>query len=393
MTFTERLAHLPDNKRRELERVARIIFDEFEDAQKTRLSDKDRKGRILKLILFGSYARGDWVEDRKSGYTSDYDLLVIVNTERFADQHVSWEKAGERFVRELTVTRHLATPVNFIVHSIMDVNDQLAHGRPFFIDIARDGVVLYEARGHALASPKKLTADEMRAEARRHFDHWFPLARHALKLAQDSIVDNVNRDAAFMLHQATERLYHCVLLVLTLYSPKSHRLSNLRSHAERTDPRLIEAWPRDTKFARRCFTRADRAYVDARYSAEYIITGEELAWLVERVKILIEIVGSICAEQLETSRKAEAWTYDNIVAAETAIEILNQARAMILSRHREISEDDRELAAKLRTRRRELLALQKTISPEDPSAARAITETWGLRIKDQERFWRELDIG
>jgi len=65
---------------------------------------------------------------------------------------------------------------------------------------------------------------------------------------------------------------------------------------------------------------------------------------------------------------------------------------MILARHREISEDDRELAAKLRTKRRELLALQKTISPEDSAAARAITETWGLRIKDQERFWRELDL-
>ncbi|MFC5387166.1 hypothetical protein ACFPLB_14485 [Aquamicrobium segne] len=30
----EALGHLPDNKRRELERVARILFDEFEDAQK-----------------------------------------------------------------------------------------------------------------------------------------------------------------------------------------------------------------------------------------------------------------------------------------------------------------------------------------------------------------------
>lgn len=30
-------------------------------------------------MLFGSYARGGWVEDRKSGYRSDYDLLVVVN--------------------------------------------------------------------------------------------------------------------------------------------------------------------------------------------------------------------------------------------------------------------------------------------------------------------------
>ncbi len=57
---TERLAHLPDRKRRELQHAVRILFEEFEDAQKTKLSDKARRGRILKLVLFGSYARGDW---------------------------------------------------------------------------------------------------------------------------------------------------------------------------------------------------------------------------------------------------------------------------------------------------------------------------------------------
>ena len=88
MTLPDRLAHLPDRKRRELEQVAAILFDEFEDSQKTAISEKAKRGRILKLILFGSYARGDWVEDRASGYISDYDLLVIVNSETFTDlQH------------------------------------------------------------------------------------------------------------------------------------------------------------------------------------------------------------------------------------------------------------------------------------------------------------------
>ena len=88
MTLPERLAHLPDRKRRELERAAQILFGEFDESLKTKLSEKGRRGRILKLILFGSYARGDWVEDRASGYISDYDLLVIVNSETFTDlQH------------------------------------------------------------------------------------------------------------------------------------------------------------------------------------------------------------------------------------------------------------------------------------------------------------------
>jgi hypothetical protein len=101
-----------------------------------------------------------------------------------------------------------------------------------------------------------------------------------------------------MLHQATERAYHCALLTLTLYSPKSHRIKVLRSQAEGVDNRLIAAWPRDSRFSRRCFELLSRAYVEARYSAKYAITTEELTWLAERVKALQDLVEAICRERL-----------------------------------------------------------------------------------------------
>jgi predicted nucleotidyltransferase/HEPN domain-containing protein len=386
----DRLAHLPDRKRRELERAAQILFDEFDESLKTKLSDKAKRGRILKLILFGSYARGDWVEDRKSGYLSDYDLLVVVNEERFAEQYDSWEKAAERFVQELTITRQIGTPVNFIVHTYQDVNSQLAQGRPFFVDIARDGIVIYEAPGHPLASPKPLAPEEARAEARQHFGQWFPKAARRYHLAQLAREQGYSAEAAFELHQAAEHLYHCVLLVLTLYSPKSHRLTVLRSQAEGIAPQLIDVWPRDSRFAKRSFTRLDRAYVDARYSSHYEITGEELAWLVERVKLLQETVAAICAERLEPDGATGSWTYDNIVTAEIAIGILNQARGMISARLYEIKDANPALTKTLRAKRRELLALQQSIHSDDPDAAKAIAATWGPRVKDAARFWREL---
>src|SRR3546814_5520065 len=85
----------------------------------------------------------------------------------FTDLQTWWAVADDHLVRELTVTRHLSTPVNFIVHSLMDVNDQLARGRPFFADIARDGIALYEAPGQGLAMPRQLDAQERHAEADR----------------------------------------------------------------------------------------------------------------------------------------------------------------------------------------------------------------------------------
>ncbi|EPE97093.1 nucleotidyltransferase protein [Rhizobium grahamii CCGE 502] len=64
------------------------------------------------------------------------------------------------------------------------------------------------------------------------------------------------------------------------------------------EPRLIAAWPRDSRFARRCFELLSRAYVEARYSAQYEITPEELAWLTARVRSLQEVVKIVCLEHL-----------------------------------------------------------------------------------------------
>ncbi|ADU12226.1 HEPN domain protein [Asticcacaulis excentricus CB 48] len=298
LMLADKLEHLPDVKRRELTRVVQILFDEFEDATKTALSDKRKAGRILKIILFGSYARGDWVEDRSSGYRSDYDILIVVNGQAFTDLQDYWAKADEHLIREYTVTEHIRTPVNFIVHSLNEVNDNLARGRPFFVDIARDGIMLYEAPGHPLVAPKPLTEAERLAEARGHYDLWISKASSALSGAAFYMERGEKNDAAFLLHQAAERAYHCLLLTLSLYSPKSHRITMLRSQAEVLDDRLKGIWPNETKLHRQAFDRLRRAYVEARYSASYSIGEDELSWLSERVGLLQKTIEAVCQDRL-----------------------------------------------------------------------------------------------
>jgi len=297
LTLTDTLDHLPANKRRELARVLEIIFSEVEQFRATKLSAKRSNGEVLKVILYGSYARGDWVEDRLSGYRSDYDILVVVNSDNFAQEQDLWLALDERLLQE-QIAHQIETPVIPIVHSLHDVNDQLSRGRPFFVDIVRDGKVLYEEEGHPLTQPKPLTKEEANDEALRYFEQWLPDASYWLKQGQNAIADGMPKHAAFDLHQATERLYHCLLLTLTLYSPKSHRIKVLRSKAEDLDKRLIGAWPRDNRIARRRFELLSRAYVEARYSPNYEISAEDLAWLVEHVKVLQEVVSVICRERL-----------------------------------------------------------------------------------------------
>lgn len=291
------LDHLPQSKQRELGHVVRVLIEEFEAAHAMGTLKWKKAGRVFKIVLYGSYARGDWVDDPVGGYQSDYDILIVVNDERLAEFEF-WSAAEDRLMRDVLITKVLTAPVNFIVHSLSDVNRQLEKGRPFFIDIVEQGIALYEAEGFPFAQPRELPPEEARIEAQKHFDEWFPSAEQRLDLATIALSKGYLKPAAFDFHQATERFYHCVLLVTRLYSPKSHRLRFLRSQAELVAPELAAAWPRADKFSRRCFELIREAYVNARYSPNYEITETELHWVSERVSALQELVKAACEERL-----------------------------------------------------------------------------------------------
>lgn len=295
------LDHLPPQKQRELERVVQLIFEEFDDAFALSRHEWKKAGRILKIILYGSYARGTWVDEPHTakGYQSDYDLLVIVNDKRLTDRVKYWAKLDERLMREYGVTKTLHTPVNFIVHTLQEVNDGLAHGRYFFMDVAKEGIALYQSDDIELHAPKPKTPEQALAMAQEYFGEWMPAASGILETAKFSVEQGRLKDAAFLTHQATERLYHCILLVCTFYTPHVHNLGFLRTQAERIDPRLTYVWPRDTRRDRARFEKLKEAYVKARYSKHYRITKEELEWLGEQVQELGRVVHKICSERLE----------------------------------------------------------------------------------------------
>lgn len=293
------LDHLPAAKQRQLERVVETIFDEFRGA--TENATGPRKGaRILKIILFGSHARGDWVDAPLSAnqYKSDFDILIVVSQKELTDRAAYWAKAEERLIRAYTIEKTLHTPVNFIVHSLHEVNDGLSHGRVFFMEVAKDGIALYDADDRELAAPKPKTAQQAAETAREYFEEWMPLATSSQKIYLFCVSQHEYRDAAFNLHQATERLYACLLLTLTFYTPYNHNIAFLRSIAEGLDRRLYGIWPEDNRQDRAMFQKLKEAYTKARYSKHYKISEEELTWLGERVEELGRVVHQVCSDKI-----------------------------------------------------------------------------------------------
>jgi predicted nucleotidyltransferase/HEPN domain-containing protein len=305
-SMNKRLDHLPDGKRRELAFVVDVVREGFAHAVAQRTAPRFREGRLLKIILFGSYARGDWVEDPVGRYFSDYDLLVVVDHEDLTDVPEFWAKTEETLLEALASGKRLRTPVSLIYHSLDDVNAQLRLGRYFFMDIVREGVVLFEAPGHPFAEPAPLTPAEALKEGVAYYAEWLESADEFLDNYHFNVERRRYKNAAFQLHQAAERYYHTLFLVLTLYSPRTHSLNQLRKLAESLDPSLAQVWPIETKFQKRCYELIRAAYVKARYSRHYRITAEELAWLEERITVLRTIVKDLCERRLGELRNAAA---------------------------------------------------------------------------------------
>ena len=302
------LDHLPRKKQRELARVVDILHEEFDTVVKAGTAEWKRRGRIYKIILFGSYARGGWVDEQHvgKGYQSDYDILVVVSHKKLSEGSTTggsiWRAAEDRIERDRAIT----TPVQVIVHTLDEVNRELKKGRYFFKEVRADGIALYEFTGskssgnrhHALAEPGNLTPKEVHETAKEYFEDKLPYAKYHCSLFSKALTDGQYRHAAFEIHQATEHTYAAVMLTLTLYSPPGHNIQRLRGLAEELDQRLIEAWPRGRRPYDRYFDLLRRAYVEARYSKHYEITKEELEWLADRVRHLQALVETVCTERL-----------------------------------------------------------------------------------------------
>ncbi|MEW4401799.1 nucleotidyltransferase and HEPN domain-containing protein [Agrobacterium tumefaciens] len=295
------IGHLPQTKQRELERVVRIIHEEFTGIVERSKSEAKKDGRIYKIILFGSYARGTWVDEphTSKGYRSDFDILVIVSNKELADPRY-WDKTTDRLMWD----KEIETPVSLIVHGAREISNFLHDGQYFFVDLAREGVVLYEFDDRPLAEAKPLSPADALRVADGHFQRHFPDARDFADVAKYLVAKGNLHLAAFNLHQAVESAYNCYLLTLTNYSPASHNLKFLRGLSEGRDHRLIDIWPRDRQRFTTWYNILNEAYVKARYSKRFEVSEEALAWLQERTAELHALIETLCREHIERLHQA-----------------------------------------------------------------------------------------
>lgn len=284
------LSHLPEHKQAELKSIKEALIP--------------RWGEIEMIILFGSYARGNWVEDKYEDkgiiyeYKSDYDLLIILskNGQANADSFIQ-SVSGK--LEEL----NLPTPINPIFHGIDFVNAELRDGNYFFDEIKQDGVLLFSTSRYTLDERLPKSPTEQQAKAQMYFDGWYNSANEFFEFFEIAIEKDYLNKAAFELHQATERYYGAIQLVFTGYKPKTHDIEILGKLAKALDMEFGKVFPRATIEERRRFILLRKAYVEARYNIQYSISRADLDYLSSRVYSLKKLTEEICKRKIESFTK------------------------------------------------------------------------------------------
>ena len=286
------LSHLPYNKVKELETVTQRIVE---------------TGMASMVILYGSYARGDWKEisGGRSGKKSDYDILILTKDER--DRRDLQNKLFKMFDNQPTAVQPLVETLSF-------VNMHLREKQYFFTEIKQQGIVLYAETHVKLAEPENLTPTRIRELAEQDLKYWFGMAQanfETYQLVRQKFEDTKEHrfasKGAFELQQCIEQCYTCIEMVFSRTNPHEHRLFILRMNAKRYVSEIDQCFPQTTAEEKDLFLHLDAAYIGGRYIDEehYHVTREQLDYWEKEAKKLLELTEKACQKKISALKEKE----------------------------------------------------------------------------------------
>jgi HEPN domain-containing protein len=172
-------------------------------------------------------------------------------------------------------------------NKINEVYKQLREGHIFYSAVCTDGLIVYDNK--RLPLPEKAVIDiaAIKVKARNIFNDAFHNAKSYLDGAEYFATSNQYKQAAFLLHQATEQALRALLTSLTAFTTFSHNLKTLIRHTGFCAPDLDAIFPKNTDKEMALFNILNNAYVLARYGPNYEINQEQVMLLLDRVNSLL----------------------------------------------------------------------------------------------------------
>jgi predicted nucleotidyltransferase len=236
------------------------------------------------IILFGSLATGEWT------WKSDIDILIVADADELDIRNA---------ISESGIKKKVSRIISPVVVSPEQLNDKLEVKHYFFDDIIKQGKLLYNTGRFSLAEMRELEPEEYVILVKDDFDYWRAEAEECWDIFQFCQQKKYHLRAAFNLHQVVEASCVMVELVYSRYRSQTHDLDELLEKFIHFVSEAATIFPRDNEFQKQAYKRLYKAYIAARYDKEYQIEEDELKYLGERVKLLLDLAIRSCEEKIQ----------------------------------------------------------------------------------------------
>lgn len=262
----------------------------------------ERIPHLEMIILYGSYAKGDYVEFERrheygldTSYSSDYDIMLVVSKVENPAAIGDWLHGIEnRFYYEAGC----ATKICFVTESMKRFMNCLKEACYFYVTVKEEGIMLYDSGKYQLPSHQPLSYRKIYQQAIEYFDEWYKRGGSFLRLAKHAFEFPDYKMASFNLHQASESYLYAVRLVYTLYKPKEHDLRALLHYNKKFSNEMLTVFSCLTKEEERLFNLLRASYIQSRYNKGFKVTAEDIQVLIPMVEHLKQVTNRICKQQI-----------------------------------------------------------------------------------------------
>jgi HEPN domain-containing protein len=172
-------------------------------------------------------------------------------------------------------------------NKINEVYKNLREGHIFYSAISTPGLLIYDNKRLLLPEKKAIDIPAIKVKARNIFNDAFSNAKSFLDGAEYFVTTDRYKQAAFLLHQATEHALRALLSSLTALTAYGHNLKSLIRYSSFCAPDLDTVFPKNTDKEKELFNLLNTAYVYTRYSPNYEIDLEQVSLLLDRVNTIL----------------------------------------------------------------------------------------------------------
>ena len=279
------LPHLP------AERIADLEF----------ICDKILATHLVEfIVLFGSYARGDFKTERgeKQGKKSDFDILIVTEDGTRKKQVIAKLRGA---FKDMDIV------VQPLVVTIGVVNKALEENQYFYSDIKKEGIELFNSGRYDFASFKGLSATRRREIAEADFNEWYGNAKTNFEYGKIAIDRGDWLKSSFELQQCIEMCYTAIEMVFSHYNPHEHNLIALRDRNIKHHKKLKGLFFYEDEEQKKLFDQLNFAYIGGRYrnEKEFPVDMDKIDFWKRETEMFLKLTKEICLERIEGFRLQE----------------------------------------------------------------------------------------